>query len=347
MLLSCALAYVMPFELFLFSYAVLGPLHYLTEITWLKKRDCFATGKRDYIFLVLPCVILTIIVLVNTYSQLPVVKDMNAAFISVFGEQFFNFSNVMIFVAFFSALAFVMFKDWVYKFVAILAALIIGFAVQNSQPFLLFFAVFLPTIIHVFVFTGFFIINGALKNRSVTGLASVVVFILCAVIFFIWKPTFNFYTITDYARKAVIMDGRGFVNLNVAFINFFKMGQVTMELLFQSPVGLSVGRFIAFAYTYHYLNWFSKTEIIKWHKVPAKWLAAVIILWVFSVVLYVYDYKTGLMALYFLSMLHVFLEFPLNYRSVIGIWEETTLVTGLRKPGVVKNKVVGAKQGKK
>jgi hypothetical protein len=35
MVLSCLAAYVFPFELFLFSYAVLGPLHYLTEISWL------------------------------------------------------------------------------------------------------------------------------------------------------------------------------------------------------------------------------------------------------------------------------------------------------------------------
>jgi hypothetical protein len=143
------------------------------------------------------------------------------------------------------------------------------------------------------------------------------------------------------------MNGRGFVNLNMAIINLFKMGKVSMELLFQSPVGLSVGRFIAFAYTYHYLNWFSKTEVIKWHKVPAKWLAAVIVLWIFSVLLYVYNYKTGLTALYFLSMLHVFLEFPLNYRPVIGIWDETAVVAGLRKPAVVKSNTTAQVKRKK
>ena len=183
MILSCALAYVMPFELFLFSYAVLGPLHYLTEITWLKKRDCFANGKSDYIFLIVPCVILTFIVLVATYNQLPVVKDLYEFCLSFFGSHFLNFSNVMIFVAFFSALAFVMFKDGLYKLIFIFIALIAGLLIQDSQPFLIFFAIFLPTLIHVFVFTGLFIIQGALKNRSATGIASAVVFILCAVIF--------------------------------------------------------------------------------------------------------------------------------------------------------------------
>lgn len=347
LILACAVAYVIPFELFLFSYAVLGPLHYLTEITWLKKRDCFATGKRDYIFLVAPCIVLAIMVLVTAYKQIPAINNIYGLFVSFFGENFMNFTNVIIFTAFASALAFVIFRDWLYKLIFILVALFAGVILQDSHPFLLFFGIFLPTIIHVFVFTGLFMIYGALKNRSASGIAAAVVFVMCASVFFIWRPEFHFYSVTDYARKAIFMDGRGFIALNAELVRIFNMGKVSMEIIFQSPVGLSVGRFIAFAYTYHYLNWFSKTEVIKWHLVPAKWLAAVIALWVFSVVLYVYDYKTGLMALYFLSMLHVFLEFPLNYRSVIGIWEETTLIAGLRKPVVVKSKPAGAAARKK
>ena len=38
---ACVAAYLFPFELFLFSYAVLGPLHYLTEISWLHERKLF------------------------------------------------------------------------------------------------------------------------------------------------------------------------------------------------------------------------------------------------------------------------------------------------------------------
>jgi hypothetical protein len=348
MLISCALAFVIPFELFLFSYAVLGPLHYLTEITWLKKRDCFTNGKKDYIYLTVLCVILTIIVLVSTYKNMPLVHDLDAFGCSIFGDQnFHNFANSTIFLAFFSSLAFVIFKDWVYKFVFLLVALVISLMIQNTPPFLIFFGILLPTIIHVFVFTGLFIIQGAIKKRSATGIASAVVFILCAAVFFIWKPVFNFYSITEYARKAIFMDGKGMINLNAALINMFDMGKATMETLFQSTVGLSIARFIAFAYTYHYLNWFSKTEVIKWHKVPLKWLLAVIALWIFSVALYLYDYKTGLMALYFLSLLHVFYEFPLNYRSIIGISEEVASLAGFRKAAVVKNPAPAAKSRKK
>jgi hypothetical protein len=92
-----------------------------------------------------------------------------------------------------------------------------------------------------------------------------------------------------------------------------------------------VQRFIAFAYTYHYLNWYSKTEIIKWHKVPLKWLVVSVAIWMASIALYIYDFRTGLVALFFLSLLHVFLEFPLNFRSIVGIKEE------------LKNKISGKK----
>jgi hypothetical protein len=41
LLLSVALAYLFPFRLFLLSYAILGPLHYLTEINWLHQKKYF------------------------------------------------------------------------------------------------------------------------------------------------------------------------------------------------------------------------------------------------------------------------------------------------------------------
>src|SRR5690349_9388200 len=57
MLISCAVALVVPFELFLFSYAVLGPAHYLTEISWLEKRQFFTRGRYDFWLLTLLAVL--------------------------------------------------------------------------------------------------------------------------------------------------------------------------------------------------------------------------------------------------------------------------------------------------
>jgi len=81
-------------------------------------------------------------------------------------------------------------------------------------------------------------------------------------------------------------------------------------------------RFIAFAYTYHYFNWFSKTSIIKWHEAGAVRLTAVAVLWLAAVGVYAYDYVIGVRVLFCLSLLHVYLEFPLNHVSILGTYRE-------------------------
>jgi hypothetical protein len=337
MVVSCLAAFMLPFELFIFSYAVLGPLHYLTEINWLHKRNYFATGKKDYYWLVLLCIILTILSLVATYRESAFVNPLYVFLTGTFGEGVFDIITVLIFLSFAIALSMVLFKDWVYKIAFFAFAVILGAAFSKSSSFVFLFGIFLPTLIHVFIFTGLFILYGALKNKSLLGGLSLFVFVGCAISFFVFQPQFAFYKASVYAEKALI--DSGFVQLNKAVLDLFKLGEFTRETVFNSAIGLGIMRFIAFAYTYHYLNWFSKTQIIKWHEVPRKQLATVILLWLSSIALYAYNYKTGLMVLYFLSMLHVLLEFPLNYRSIIGIWDEMKLLTGLSKPALaVKRK---------
>jgi hypothetical protein len=60
MLISCVVAFYLPFDLFLFAYAVLGPAHYLTEISWLHERNYFTKGKKDYLWLCLLSVLIFI-----------------------------------------------------------------------------------------------------------------------------------------------------------------------------------------------------------------------------------------------------------------------------------------------
>src|SRR5262245_18143978 len=58
MIVAMLAAFVRPFELFLFAYAFLGPLHYLTEISWLHDRNYFTRGKYDCLVLIgIACVI--------------------------------------------------------------------------------------------------------------------------------------------------------------------------------------------------------------------------------------------------------------------------------------------------
>jgi hypothetical protein len=44
-IISCALAYIFPYHLLLFSYAVLGPAYYLTQISWLHDRHYFVDSR--------------------------------------------------------------------------------------------------------------------------------------------------------------------------------------------------------------------------------------------------------------------------------------------------------------
>ena len=70
---SCLLAFVIPFELFLFAYAVMGPLHYLTEISWLHDKNYYSTDRRDVILLVVVSLLLTIMAFKN---YIPLIKEL-------------------------------------------------------------------------------------------------------------------------------------------------------------------------------------------------------------------------------------------------------------------------------
>lgn len=50
-IITFALAIAIPFELFLFSYVFIGPIHYLSEIAWLDKKPILLTLKSNAIFL--------------------------------------------------------------------------------------------------------------------------------------------------------------------------------------------------------------------------------------------------------------------------------------------------------
>jgi len=50
-LVSFGFAIIIPFELFLFSYAILGPIHYLSEIAWLDKKNFFLKSSNRIDFL--------------------------------------------------------------------------------------------------------------------------------------------------------------------------------------------------------------------------------------------------------------------------------------------------------
>src|SRR5258708_14032664 len=52
MIVALAAAYLVPFELLLLSYVVLGPAHYFTEISWLHDRKFFLPHRAVALALV-------------------------------------------------------------------------------------------------------------------------------------------------------------------------------------------------------------------------------------------------------------------------------------------------------
>ena len=392
MLVTMALAYYFPFETFLFAYAFLGPLHYLTEISWLHDRQYFTKGKYDFIPLLLIGIALS-------YAAFAKDSGFDMEFFNTFAEL--GLFDKLLVLALFSSLLFAFVKNLPVKIFSILFLFIFisgWFSEDNkemNQSSTTVFALtsLLPTLIHVYVFTGLFMLFGALKSRSKTGLISVAAFIILPIILIFVvpvKPKTNY--ISAYGKEAYYAGGDGFFYTNVGILDHFKLmnvpnftnkqyldsvvnknsptnqfpvvekKRITDSLsknlsaafldpnpdseyymkpipvnkaipvnpkdfywssVFFSTFGIMLMRFIAFAYMYHYLNWFSKTEVIRWHKVPKIRFAAVLLIWLSACGLYAYDYALGLSFLFFLSFTHVLLEFPLNMVSIVGIGKET------------------------
>ena len=319
MMVACAVAFVVPFELFLFSYAILGPLHYLTEISWLHDQKYYLPDRRLALGLLLFTALLTL-VFFNFSHQLGMKLPQ-------------NFGAYVAYTAFFGTLVIVIGKTFAQRMVLFVSGLLLLVIVRSGTYFPLILGVFLPTLIHVYVFTGIFMLFGALKSRSRTGLLAVGVLALCPVILLVLFPDgAPSRVVTAYGREAYVGGERqvGCVWTNVSVLASVFGVQPTaggdpmlltswLEQVFSSRAGVLLMRFIAFAYTYHYLNWFSKTRIIQWHNVPRARFAGVLGVWAVSIGLYVWSYALGLQWLYFLSYLHVLLEFPLNHTSAVGV----------------------------
>ncbi|MEQ3690387.1 MAG: hypothetical protein ABNG98_02590, partial [Flavobacterium sp.] len=300
MLVSFGFAFLFPFELFLIMYAVLGPLHYLTEINWLHKKNYFTTQKNDYYIHVVLLFLITL------------------ALFTPLSYYLRKYLAVFIFIAFCSSFGMIYFKETKSKVKFNTITTILSFLCFYTfeSHFNILFSMFLPTLIHVFIFTGLFILIGTLKVENRFGKCSLIIFIVCGIGLLIIPINYNFSIITEQIQN----NYHSFEKLNqrvIILVNQFS-SKVTTDIYF-SNIGIQVMRFIAFAYTYHYFNWFSKTSIIQWHNTSLFKIIIIIVLWIMSMVLYFYDYNLGLKWLYILSLAHVVLEFPLNFISILSL----------------------------
>ncbi len=302
MIAACAASFFAPFHVFLFAYAVLGPLHYLTEISWLHDRDYFAprrAPRRWWLVLVgLSMVVLLYGYVSNDLLKRPVAPTLEIA---------------MVYLVFAGA-AFLLYVQHPVNAAALLVVVVAALAFLSSARAYALLAYFIVTIVHVLVFTAAFVLHGALRRKSRPALISLVVFITCLASFFVIRQPAA-VTVSAQVRNIYAF----FQPLNEQLMMLFGFGS---NGVYDSSGGLAVMRLIAFAYTYHYLNWFSKTSIIRWHDVSRMRAASIAAVWVGALVVYLFDYSTGLSVLYVLSLLHVLLEFPLNHQTFVGIGNE-------------------------
>jgi len=313
MLLSLGVAALVPFRLFLVAYAVLGPLHYLTQISWLHNREYFASSRRDAI----PLTLLAVLVAAGSSFTLGryAIESLSPAY------------GAIVFSAFGLALVLVLTDRIGPRLAGAALVFMIATSLVGSHLGHVAFALMMPTLVHVLIFTGLFILLGSLRERNPTGTASFIVFVGCAALSLMIEPGFHL-EIGDTVRTSYPLAELNFRLVELLQLAPAEPGAISgsmhypfasTESVFHHPASWRVTRLIAFAYTYHYLNWFSKTQVIGWHEISRARMVCIMVIWLASVGIYAYDFITGLAWLFLLSLAHVFLEFPLNWRSIGAI----------------------------
>ena len=274
MLAALALTYLVPFELLLLSYVVLGPAHYATEISWLHDRKYFLPQRGIALVLALVAIV--------------------AALID--NASWFGFVMWAAFVV--CALA-ASTTTGLQGVVLVVAAIGLTAAMLMQAPSLAVVGVLLPTLIHVSLFTLVFMTLGAYRSGARMQWVLVLLYLAAIALILIVPPSAA--TLIPSFEKA----GQDyFANVGPALGRLFGVRDLRLDTRLTS--------LLAFIYTYHYLNWFIKAEVIRWNQMTKGRLALVAAASAASTALYFYDYAFGFSVLLAFSLAHVVLEFPLD-----------------------------------
>jgi hypothetical protein len=274
MLLALALAYLIPFELLLFAYVVLGPAHYATEISWLHDRGYFVPHRAVALVLAAIAILLCF----------------------VDSASWFGF---IIWSAFVACALIATTSAGAQVWILLAGAAGVTLIMYANAPWLGVIGILLPTLIHVSLFTLIFMMLGALRSRSAFQGTLVGVYIAAILLIVVAPPSVS-TAIPQFANVAKEYFG----NVAPALSHVFRVRGMTLD-------GRLTG-LLAFVYSYHYLNWFIKAEVIRWTDIPRGRLAMVIGASVGSTALYLYNYAAGFVVLLAFSLIHVLLEFPLD-----------------------------------
>lgn len=272
MLCAVGLTYLMPFELLLLAYVVLGPAHYFTEISWLHDRKYFVPHRSIPLALAFVAVIAALIDNASWFGFVIWCAFVVCAMLAATAAQ----GSVLFMIA--AGLTLVMYVSG-----SSLAAL----------------GILLPTLIHVSLFTLVFMILGAYRSGSKAQVLLIVLYVATIGLILLAPPSASMQ-IPTFAQAAQEYFG----NVAPALGRLFGIENLRFDTRLTS--------LLAFIYTYHYLNWFIKAEVIRWTDISRTRIALVAAASVASTALYFYDYSFGFSLLLALSLVHIVLEFPLN-----------------------------------
>jgi hypothetical protein len=273
MLAALAITYLVPFELLLLSYVILGPAHYFSEISWLHDRKYFLPQRNVAFGLAGMAVVAALV-------------D-NAAW--------FGFVIWMAFVA----CALLTTTTAAQSAVLTIVALVVTAVMAVNESSMAVLGILLPTLIHVSLFTLVFMTLGAYRSGSRAQALLVIVYLMAIAVILVAPPSAA-TQIPAFAKAGQEYFG----NVGPALGRLLGIANLRLDTRLTS--------LLAFVYTYHYLNWFIKADVIRWAEIPRSRLALVVGASVVSTALYFYNYAFGFTVLLALSLVHVVLEFPLN-----------------------------------
>jgi hypothetical protein len=274
MIAALGLTYLVPFELLLLSYVVLGPAHYATEISWLHDRKYFLPQRGIAIGLAAVAIAAALIDDAPWFGFV-----MWAAFVgcAVLTAATTAFQSMMLF----------------------LVALVLTAMMLENGASLAVLGILLPTLVHVSLFTLVFMALGAFRSGEPVQWLLVALYLVCIALILGAPPT--------AATLIPSFDKAGhdyFANVAPAWGRLFGIPNLRLDTRLTS--------LLAFIYTYHYLNWFIKADVIRWNEMTKGRLALVGAASAASTALYFYDYAFGFTVLLAFSLAHIVLEYPLN-----------------------------------
>jgi hypothetical protein len=274
MLSALGLTYLVPFELLLLSYVVLGPAHYATEISWLHDRKYFLPQRGIAIALAAVAIIAALIDNASWFGFV-----MWSAFVmsALLAATTTALQSTMLFMV----------------------ALVLTAVLLSNGASIAVIGILLPTLIHVSLFTLVFMMLGAFRSGQKVQWVLVALY-LAAIALILLAPPNAATLIPSFAAAGHDY----FANVGPALGRLFGIPDLRLDTRLTS--------LLAFIYTYHYLNWFIKAEVIRWNAMSRGRLALVVAASAASTALYFYDYAFGFTVLLALSLAHIVLEFPLN-----------------------------------